>query len=130
MSAQESDAQFELMMGRQTGSREITTTDAGAPPFKTVVDPVMRYKLKKALFELIDNHDSSLEDYVSSGRLSLDSYKEYIELFSRCLRETMETKEGVSYLLKSCGFEVDPETINLYPEWRWEETPVSEDIHA
>ncbi|NJK90367.1 MAG: hypothetical protein HC904_00165 [Blastochloris sp.] len=75
----------------------------------------------KRPFELIDNHDNSLESYISSGQLSLESYKEYIELFARCLRETMETKEGVSYLLKSCGFDCPADQINLQPDWRWKE---------
>ncbi|MDD5260646.1 MAG: hypothetical protein PHD76_02255 [Methylacidiphilales bacterium] len=114
---------LELMLIQRQAPAEIATTDAGASPFRTVVDPAMRVRLKKALLELIDNHDRSLETYVSNGQLKLDSYKEYIELFARCLRETMETREGVAYLLKSCGFEATPEEINLYPDWRWEETP-------
>jgi hypothetical protein len=121
MATPESDAQFELMIHKTSGTEELSSRDAGASPFKTVVDPAMRYRLKKALFELIDNHDSSLESYVSTGQLSLESYKEYIELFARCLRETMETKEGVAYLLKSCGFETNTEDVNTNPEWRWKE---------
>lgn len=121
MSIPEPDTSFELMIHKAQAAQELSTRDAGESPFKTVVDPAMRYRLKKALFDLIDNHDNSLESYVSSGQLSLESYKEYIELFARCLRETMETKEGVSYLLKSCGFEVDPAEVNTHPEWRWKE---------
>jgi hypothetical protein len=96
-----------------------TATDAGANPFKLVVDPVMRIKLRKALFELIENHDQELARYVSDGSLALDSYKEYVELFARSLRETMGSKEGVTYLLEYCGFEVKKEDVNLYPATRW-----------
>lgn len=100
-------------------TREPMPTDAGANPFKLVVDPVMRIKLRRALFEMIENHDQELARYVSEGSLALDSYKEYIELFARSLRETMGTKEGVAYLLEYCGFEVDKENINLNPQTRW-----------
>ncbi len=94
-------------------------TDATANPFKLVVDPVMRLRLRKALFEMIENHDTQLADHVSAGNLALDSYKEYIEIFARSLRETMGTSEGVKYLLDSCGFQVELEEINLKPETRW-----------
>ena len=94
-------------------------TDASANPFKLVVDPVMRVKLRKALFELIENHDTQLAEYVANGQLSLDSYKEYVEIFARSLRDSMATAEGVNYLLESCGFRVDPDEINLQPETRW-----------
>src|SRR5688572_28552884 len=73
-------------------------TDPSVNPFKLVVDPVMRIKLRRALFELIENHDQELSRYVVDGALTLDSYKEYIELFARSLRETMGSKEGVAYL--------------------------------
>jgi len=94
-------------------------TDASANPFKLVVDPVMRVKLRKALFDLIENHDAQLAEYVAGGQLALDSYKEYIEIFARSLRDSMATAEGVHYLLESCGFRVDPAEINLHPETRW-----------
>ncbi len=100
-------------------SREPVQTDAGANPFKLVVDPVMRIKLRRALFEMIENHDQELARYVSEGSLALDSYKEYIELFARSLRETMSTTEGITYLLEYCGFEVNKDDINLNPETRW-----------
>lgn len=93
--------------------------DPTASPFKLVVDPVMRQRLRQALFDLIDHHDSSLATYFTDGKLSLESYKEYIELFARSLRETMETREGVAYLLKSTGLEIPMDEINLQPEWRW-----------
>ena len=99
-------------------------TDASANPFRLVVDPVMRMRLRKALFEMIENHDTQLADYVATGQLALDSYKEYIEIFARSLRESMGTEEGVKYLLESCGFKIDPEEkINLEPETRWKKAP-------
>jgi hypothetical protein len=100
-------------------SQGTASTDPGANPFKLVVDPVMRIKLRRALFELIENHDHELARYVSDGTLALDSYKEYVELFARSLRETMGSKEGVTYLLEYCGFEVNKDDVNLYPATRW-----------
>ena len=100
-------------------SREPLPTDPAANPFKLVVDPIMRIKLRKALFEMIENHDQELARYVSEGSLALDSYKEYIELFAHSLKQTMGSREGVQYLLKACGFEVGKDDINLQPETRW-----------
>jgi hypothetical protein len=34
----------------------------------------------------------------------------------------MHSKEGVAYLMESCGFETNMEDINLYPETRWRVT--------
>ena len=79
----------------------------------------MRSRLRKALIELIENHDQELAKYVSEGFLELDSYKEYVELFARYLRDTMGTKEGVAYLLAECGFQVQAEEIILNRETRW-----------
>ena len=93
--------------------------DPSANPFKLVVDPVMRVKLRRALFDLIENHDAELANYVSDGLLALDSYKEYIEIFAKSLRESMGTREGVAYLLQACGFHTNPADINLDPETRW-----------
>jgi hypothetical protein len=103
-------------------SRDPVPTDPSANPFRLVVDPVMRLRLRKALMELIDSHDAELAKFVSDGALALDSYKEYIELFARSLRETMHSKEGVAFLLESCGFDIDSAEINLYPETRWRVT--------
>jgi len=100
-------------------SKEPIPTDSAANPFKLVVDPVMRIKLRRALFDMIENHDQELARYVSDGTLALDSYKEYIELFARSLRETMGSKEGVAYLLEYCGFQVNHDDINLHAETRW-----------
>src|SRR6516225_7815062 len=83
--------------------------DPGATPFKIVIDPKLRLDLRRALIELIDFHDEALAEHFSDGKLALDSYKEYIELFARSLKETMESREGVSYLLRSVGFDVRPD---------------------
>jgi hypothetical protein len=100
-------------------SREPVPSDPAANPFRLVVDPVMRLRLRRALSDLIESHDQELARYVSDGSLALDSYKEYIELFARSLHDTMSSREGVGYLLESCGFRVGKETINLQPETRW-----------
>ena len=100
-------------------SKEPVPSDPGANPFKLVVDPAMRVRLRRALFELIESHDQELSRYVGEGSLALDSYKEYIELFAHSLKQSMNSREGVGYLLKACGFEVAREDINLAPETRW-----------
>jgi hypothetical protein len=93
--------------------------DPGATPFKVVIDPKVRMDLRRALIDLIDYHDEALAEHFAEGKLALDSYKEYIELFARSLKETMESREGVSYLLRSVGFDVRPDEINLNPDLRW-----------
>lgn len=110
------------MLAQSAAEQPLATNDAGANPFRTSIDPEMRIRLKRALFDLIDNHDTALESYVAEGQLELASYKEYVELFARCLRETMDTPEGVAFLLKSCGFKINEKDINLQPEWRWKNT--------
>ena len=99
------------------------TADAGASPFRIVIDPQMRLQLRRALIELIDNHDEALAAHYSDGKLALESYKEYIEVFARSLKETMESREGVSYLLRAVGFDVAPKDVNLRPELRWKTPP-------
>lgn len=99
--------------------RELALPDPGATPFKVVVDPEMRLKLRRALIELIDYHDEALAEHFAEGKLDLESYKEYIELFARSLKETMASREGVSYMLRAVGFNVRPDEINLQPELRW-----------
>jgi hypothetical protein len=93
--------------------------DSGASPFRVVVDPQMRAQLRRALIDLIDNHDEALAAHFADGKLSLESYKEYIEVFARSLHETMGSREGVSYLLRAIGFDVPAEQVNLNPELRW-----------
>ncbi len=116
----EEQSDYQLIATEHTLARkEPRARDPGATPFKLVVDPEMRAKLRRALFELIDFHDEALAEHFADGKLALESYKEYIELFARSLKETMESREGVSYLLRAVGFEVRPEEINLQPELRW-----------
>ena len=100
-------------------SKEAAPSDASANPFKLVVDPVMRQRLRRALFEMIESHDEELARYVSDGSLALDSYKEYIELFASSLKQTMADREGIAFLMDACGFDVSKESINLTPETRW-----------
>ncbi|MBA3882031.1 MAG: hypothetical protein H0X73_04770 [Chthoniobacterales bacterium] len=99
--------------------RELARPDPGATPFKVVVDPEMRLKLRRALIELIDYHDEALAEHFAEGKLELESYKEYIELFARSLKETMQSPEGVAYLLRAVGFNVPTSEINLEPMLRW-----------
>jgi len=103
--------------------RALAKADPGATPFKVVIDPKMRLELRRALIDLIEYHDEALAEHFAEGKLALDSYKEYIELFARSLKETMESREGVAYLLRAAGFEVPPEQINLDPELRWKKGP-------
>ena len=100
-------------------TKESGPTDPSANPIKLVVDPVMRAKLRRAIFELIESHDQELSRYVGEGSLALDSYKEYIEIFAHSLKQTMGTRDGVAYLLEACGIAVDKDGINLQPETRW-----------
>src|SRR5207253_1637467 len=100
-------------------TRDAVLADPSANPFKLVVDPVMRIKLRRAFFDLIESHDEELAKYVGDGVLALESYKEYIEIFAKSLRDSMGTREGVAYLLQACGFRVNAHEINLDPETRW-----------
>jgi hypothetical protein len=100
-------------------ANEPESTDPAANPFRLVVDPVMRVRLRRALFDMIESHDQELARYVSEGSLALDSYKEYIEIFANSLKQTMGSREGVAYLLRACGFEIEEAQINLAPETRW-----------
>ena len=116
----ENPRDYQLVAAEQTSlTKQPAVPDPAATPFKVVVDPEMRLKLRRALIELIDYHDEALAEHFAEGKLALESYKEYIELFARSLKETMESKEGVSYLIRAAGFEVRPEEINLDPELRW-----------
>ena len=100
-------------------SNEPLPSDPGANPFKLVVDPVMRVRLRRALFDMIESHDQELARYVGEGSLALESYKEYIELFAHSLKQTMADPEGITFLMDACGFKVAKEDINLTPETRW-----------
>jgi hypothetical protein len=116
---------FDIVATNQVGVRRdpLSRPDPAATPFKTVVDPKLRLELRRALIDLIDYHDEALAEHFAVGKLALESYKEYIELFARSLKETMESREGVSYLLRSCGFDVRAEEINLRPDLRWKKGP-------
>jgi hypothetical protein len=116
---------FRIVALDQTVStrRALAKADPGATPFKVVIDPKMRLELRRALIDLIEYHDEALAEHFAEGKLELDSYKEYIELFARSLKETMESREGVAYLLRAAGFDVPPEKINLNPELRWKKGP-------
>ena len=118
--AQDTPGDYQLVAAANPLVRkEPARPDAGSTPFKIVVDPEMRAKLRRALFELIDYNDEALAEHFAEGKLALDSYKEYVELFARSLKETMESREGVAYLLRAAGFEVRADEINLNPELRW-----------
>jgi hypothetical protein len=121
----EHDHDFRIVSADQTGSgnNSLAKLDPGATPFKVVIDPKVRLALRRALVDLIDYHDETLAEHFADGKLSLDSYKEYVELFARSLKETMESREGVSYLLRSVGFDVPANEINLHPELRWKKGP-------
>jgi len=112
---------FQIVATEQTGARKqsLAKADPAATPFKVVIDPKLRLDLRRALIDLIDYHDDALAEHFAEGKLALESYKEYIELFARSLKETMESREGVAYLLRSVGFDVRPDEINLNPELRW-----------
>jgi len=121
----EPNRDFHIVATNQQGVREqsLSKPDPSATPFRVVVDPKLRHDLRRALIDLIDYHDEALAENFSQGKLQLESYKEYVELFARSLKETMESCEGVSYLLRAVGFEVKPDEINLEPELRWKKGP-------
>ncbi len=109
--------------GSASGRDQLAKPNAGSSPFKVMLDPKLRLDLRRALIDLIDYHDEALAENFADGKLALESYKEYIELFARSLKETMESREGVAYLLRAVGFEVRPDEINLNPELRWKKGP-------
>ncbi len=119
------DHDFQITASAQHQAKRgpLAKADPAATPFKVVIDPKVRLDLRRALVDLIDYHDEVLAEHFADGKLALDSYKEYIELFARSLKETMESREGVSYLLRSVGFEIPAEEINLDPELRWKKGP-------
>jgi hypothetical protein len=121
----EKNRDFEIVASNQPNLRRnaLAKPDPGATPFKVVIDPRLRLDLRRALIDLIDYHDEALAENFADGKLALQSYKEYIELFARSLKETMESREGVSYLLRSVGFDVPTAEINLQPELRWKKGP-------
>ena len=121
----EENRDFEIVGSAQACLKRdaLARPDPAATPFKTLIDPKLRLELRRALIDLIDYHDEALAENFADGKLALESYKEYIELFARSLKETMASREGVSYLLRSAGFHVPAEQINLQPELRWKKGP-------
>ena len=121
----EENHDFQIVSSDQTGAKKqsLAKPDPSGTPFKIVIDPKVRMDLRRALIDLIDYHDEALADHFAEGNLALESYKEYIELFARSLKETMESREGVSYLLRSVGFEIGAGEINMQPELRWKKGP-------
>src|SRR5207237_6883255 len=117
----EANRDFQIVASEQPALRKDTLAkpDPGATPFKIVIDPKLRLDLRRALIDLIDYHDEALAENFAEGKLALESYKEYIELFARSLKETMESRQGVSYLLRQVGYDLPPEEINLHPDLRW-----------
>ncbi|MFH1067273.1 MAG: hypothetical protein V1746_05175 [bacterium] len=115
--------EFELMLAHHNSvSRPDRMKSYASSPFQLALDSDLRVQLRRALLDLINEHEAALARYVAEGKLSVDSCKEYVELFARSLKETMDSHEGVTYLLKSAGFDNVPrEEINLQPEWRWRE---------
>src|SRR6476619_1168753 len=106
---------FEIVSTTHTPvlQKMLAKPDAGANPFKIVIDPKVRMDLRRALIDLIDYHDEALADHFAEGKLTLDSYKEYIELFARSLKETIESREGVSYFRLGYALAGRPDEINL-----------------
>jgi hypothetical protein len=127
MDPSRSPGDFEIVPSDRSGvdARSLAKADPAATPFKVVIDPKVRHALRRALIDLIEFHDEALAEHFAEGKLALDSYKEYIELFARSLKETMESREGVAYLLRSAGFDVPPEHINLHPDLRWKKGPAA-----
>jgi hypothetical protein len=121
--AEEHDFRIVATEQSVTTRRALAKSDPAATPFKVVIDPKMRMELRRALIDLIDYHDEALAEHFAEGKLALESYKEYIELFARSLKETMESREGVAYLLRAAGFDVPLDQINLQPELRWKKGP-------
>jgi hypothetical protein len=108
-----------MRMPDSAAANAVIPADPTASPFKLVLDPSLRERLRQALHEIVDSHDEELAKYAGEGFLTLDSAKEYVEILARHLRETMATKEGVAYLLNACGYSVPLDAINLETEARW-----------
>ena len=92
---------FRIVATEQKGVRKesLTKADPAATPFKVVIDPKVRLDLRHALIDLIDYHDEALAEHFAEGKLALESYKEYIELFARSLKVLLAALGG----LRSAG---------------------------
>ena len=87
----EEQRDYQLVSADQTAlKKELAKPDPGATPFKVVVDPEMRLKLRRALIELIDYHDEALAEHFSEGKLALES----IQGIHRALRAQPERNHG------------------------------------
>ena len=110
-----SELSLQLVPTEITATKQVT-----ANPFRRVIDPDVTTALQEALARLVHDHQLQVAYMVESGQLEVGSYKEYVELLSRFLRETIGSKAGVKYLLDSCGLEgATEDSINLNPELRW-----------
>ena len=92
-------------------------------PFKVVIDPEMRLKLRRALIELIDYHDEALAEHFAEGKLDT----RILQGIHRTLRAQFEGNNGKprrrGLSPARVGFEVRSEEINLNPELRWKRGP-------
>ena len=72
-STEEKNRDFQIVANDQTGPKKqsLAKPDAGATPFKIVIDPKVRMELRRALFDLIDYHDDALADHFAEGNLAL-----------------------------------------------------------
>jgi len=93
---------FQIVATEQTGARKqsLAKADPAATPFKVVIDPKLRLDLRRALIDLIDYHDDALAEHFAEGKLALESYKEYIELFARSLKEWKAAKAFLIYCVR------------------------------
>ena len=66
-------------------TRDAVLADSSANPFKLVVDPVMRVKLRRALFELIENHDEELARYVCDALVLPSDYEPWALVVSEAM---------------------------------------------
>src|SRR5256714_14939577 len=98
---------FQIVRPEPGGSktRSLAKADPTATPFRVVIDPKVRLDLRRGLIDLIDYHDEALGEQFSQDKIALGSYKGYVEVFARSLKETMESRGRVSHLFRSVGFE-------------------------
>src|SRR5207253_964395 len=65
---------FEIVSTTHTPALQemLAKPDAGANPFKIVIDPKVRMDLRRALIDLIDYHDEALADHFAECKLALE----------------------------------------------------------
>ena len=73
-----------------TKKQSLSVPDVSGTPFKVVVDPDMRLKLKRALIDLIDYHDEALAEHFAEGKLALES----VQGIHRAFRTQLEGDNG------------------------------------